>query len=101
MTTDARWSRASNLKRRLAMMRYHATQRDPVTGKSQSAVSGGRAAWAKRTAATPGGARALGLEMVLRRWHPDLETSPPAGESVGTRRRTGEKDRLNGSTERT
>lgn len=71
---DARWSRAANLKRRLAMIRYHASQRDPQTGKSESAVAGGRAAWAKRVAATPGGGRALGLEMALRRWHPEADS---------------------------
>ena len=71
---DARWSRAANLKRRLAMLRYHATQRGS-DGKSLSAVAGGRAAWAKRAAATPGGARALGLELALRRWHPEDEST--------------------------
>ena len=61
--------RAANLKRKLAMLRVHAVARDPVTGKSVIAVKGGQAAAAKRIANTPGGGRALGLELALARWH--------------------------------
>lgn len=79
------------------MLRYHASVRDPDTGKSLTAIRGGMSAWAKRAAATPGGARALGLEMALRRWHPDaLENTTPACESSRTKRRSGVKGRVNG-----
>jgi hypothetical protein len=81
-----------NLRRRLAMLKYHASVRDAETGKSLTAIRGGMAAWAKRAAATPGGARALGLEMALRRWHPDaLENETPVCKSSPRRRASVER----------
>jgi len=53
------------------MVRFHAEHRDPVTGRSTVAQKGGRAAAAKRIGLTLGGARALGLELAIARWHPD------------------------------
>lgn len=73
MLTDAdraRRQRVANLRRKLAMLSVHASRRDPITGKSVIAVKGGQAAAAKRIATTPGGARALGLQLALARWHP-------------------------------
>lgn len=61
--------RGANLRRKKAMLAFHASQRDPITGKSLSAVKGGQAAAGKRIAKTPGGARALGLELALARWY--------------------------------
>jgi hypothetical protein len=66
---DARWSDATNLKRRLALLRYHASQRDPVTGKSLTAVRGGRSSWSIR-AERAGGDRILATELALKRWYP-------------------------------
>jgi len=82
----------ANLRRRLAMLKYHASVRDPETGKSLTATRGGMAAWVKRAASTPGGARALGLEMALRRWHPDaLQNETLACKSVRKRRASVER----------
>jgi len=61
--------RRANLRRKLALLKHHAAQRDPFTGKSVQAVRGGRAAWTKRVEAAGGDARIVGLEMALRRWH--------------------------------
>lgn len=74
--TDAeRRHRAANLKRRLALLRHHAALRDPVTGKSLQAVRGGQAAWRMRVEAAGGNARIVGLEMALKRWHPEGDGS--------------------------
>jgi hypothetical protein len=66
---NLRRRRAANLRRKLAMLRFHAEHCGP-DGKSTVAVKGGQVAAAKRIANTPGGARALGLELALARWHP-------------------------------
>jgi len=72
VTEDAARRHAANLRRRLAMLRFHSEQRG-ADGKSAAAVKGGQTAAALRIANTPGGARALGLELALARWHPENE----------------------------
>ncbi|MDP2950091.1 MAG: hypothetical protein Q8P22_11195 [Chloroflexota bacterium] len=61
---------AANLRRRLGMLAHHHRQRDPLTGKSRQAVKAGRLGGRKRAEEHPGGPRAFGLELALRRWYP-------------------------------
>jgi len=70
-TDRERRQHAANLKRKLALLKHHAAQRDSLTGKSRQAVAGGQAAWRKRVEAAGGDARIVGLSMALRRWHPE------------------------------
>jgi hypothetical protein len=70
-TAAERRQRAANLRRRLALLRHHEAQRDPLTGKSHQAVRAGRLGGRKRADTHPGGPRAFGLELALRRWYPE------------------------------
>ena len=78
--------RVGNLKRKAAALRRHRAARDPLTGKSLLAEKAGRAGWRKRAEAHPGGARGLGLELALARWHRDGQGNgdlpePPEGQA--------------------
>ena len=55
---------AANLRRRVAMLRFHAANRD-WDGKSVIARRGGHA----RMDADPGGPRAAATSMAIARWH--------------------------------
>jgi hypothetical protein len=63
---QVRRRQAANLRRRVALLRYHAANRD-WDGKSAIARRGGYA----RMAADPGGPRAAATAMALARWHGD------------------------------
>ncbi len=73
--TVAQRRHIANLRRKLALIRHHAAQRGP-DGRSLQAVRAGHIGGRKRADSYPGGPRAFGLELALRRWYPDGEPVP-------------------------
>jgi hypothetical protein len=75
-TDRERRRQGANLKRRLALLKHHARLRSLAgSEKSPQAVRGGMAAWRAKVRAVGGDARILGLEMALRRWHPEKDAT--------------------------
>lgn len=64
MSTSASREHVRRLKIRLAALKRHQAARDPVSGKSSLAVSGGKASAKQRE-----GDRAWGLDLAIKRWH--------------------------------
>ena len=65
---DPETQRVANMRRRLFMLRRHASLRDPATGKSTLAQRAGRLG-GLRTVSKLDGPSAWGLSMALRRWY--------------------------------
>ena len=74
---NAKRRRAANLKRRQAALRQHRHARLP-DGRSAVALKGGLIGGRRRAEGHPGGPRGLGLELAMRRWHPELFTENAA-----------------------
>ena len=66
MATPSDRERVRRMRIRLAALRRHAAARDQFTGKSELAVTAGKASGRARQ-----GDKAFGLELALRRWHPE------------------------------
>ena len=78
MTPQDRRERGRRLKIRLAALKGHRAARDPITGKSELAVSAGRASGRQRVEDST-----WGLENAIKRWYGASELRKGRVESLG------------------